>query len=147
MTGRADEPVTAETVEEFLQRPLTAHLATVGPRVRPVWFLWEEAAFWVLTGPWAQSWRDVQHDPKVALVVDLCDLATGETKQVVARGESELLAWDPDRGWRMLRRYLGDNVESWEKRFQAYVSGEHDSVWLRLPAPVPKLVDLSFVPS
>ncbi|GHA04301.1 hypothetical protein [Streptomyces purpurascens] len=33
-------------VDAFLRRPLTARLATNGPTVRPVWFLWEEDAFW-----------------------------------------------------------------------------------------------------
>jgi hypothetical protein len=45
-------------VDAFLREPLTARLATGGPTVRPVWFLWEEGAFWVLTGPWASAtWR------------------------------------------------------------------------------------------
>ncbi len=58
-------------VDEFLARPATAHLATVGPHVRPVWFLWEDGAFWILTGPWSRVMRDVQHDRQVALVVDV----------------------------------------------------------------------------
>ncbi|GAA2570690.1 hypothetical protein GCM10010424_11970 [Streptomyces lienomycini] len=31
--------------DTFLRRPLTARLATGGPTVRPVWFLWEDGAF------------------------------------------------------------------------------------------------------
>ncbi|MEU1944007.1 pyridoxamine 5'-phosphate oxidase family protein, partial [Streptomyces sp. NPDC020125] len=31
-------------VAAFLARPLVAQLATEGPRVRPVWFLWEDHA-------------------------------------------------------------------------------------------------------
>lgn len=134
-------------VREFLSRPLTAHLATHGPHLRPVWFLWENDAFWILTGPWSTVRRDLGIDPRVALVVDTTNLATGETKQVVATGQGEILPWDPDRGWRMLRRYLGDDTDAWDDRFQAYLRGESGSVWLRLSASGPTLIDLSFVPS
>ncbi|WP_079162768.1 pyridoxamine 5'-phosphate oxidase family protein [Streptomyces canus] len=57
-------------VESFLSQPLTARLATHGPTMRPVWFLWEEGAFWVLTGPWAKLFDHVRSNPRVALVVD-----------------------------------------------------------------------------
>ncbi|MDQ0753044.1 hypothetical protein QF034_007275 [Streptomyces africanus] len=74
-------------VDAFLRRPLTACLATNGPTVRPVWFLWEEGAFWVLTEPWARLFGRVRADPEVALVVDECDLV----RQVIARGRAELV--------------------------------------------------------
>ncbi len=134
-------------VEEFLARPATAHLATAGPHVRPVWFLWEEGAFWILTGPWSRVMRDVEHDRQVALVVDVSNLDTGEIKQVTARGRAELLPWDAERGRRLLRRYLGDDVSAWDNRFQRYIHLEQGCMWLRLPAKAPKLTDLSFVPS
>ncbi|MET9682835.1 amino acid permease C-terminal domain-containing protein [Streptomyces coeruleorubidus] len=50
-------------VDAFLRQPLTARLATNGPTVRPVWFLWEEGAFWVLTGPWTRLFDRVRADP------------------------------------------------------------------------------------
>ncbi len=37
-------------LDVFLEQPLVARLATAGPLIRPVWFLWEEKAFWWLTG-------------------------------------------------------------------------------------------------
>lgn len=73
-------------VDSFLQQPLTARLATHGPTVRPVWFLWEDGAFWVLTGPWTRLFHRVREDPAVALVVDECDPATGLVRQVIAGG-------------------------------------------------------------
>lgn len=57
-------------IDAFLSQPLTARIATDGPSVRPVWFLWEESAFWVLTGPWAKLFHRVSADPQIALVVD-----------------------------------------------------------------------------
>jgi hypothetical protein len=44
----------AFNVDSFLAQPLTARVATNGPTVRPAWFLWEDGAFWILTGPWAR---------------------------------------------------------------------------------------------
>ena len=38
-------------LEAFLARPLFCHLGTAseeGPRVSPLWFLWEEGAIWII---------------------------------------------------------------------------------------------------
>ena len=79
-------------VDAFLSQPLTARIATNGPTVRPTWFLWEDQAFWILTGPWARLPRLIQADPAIALVVDECNLATGLVRQVIARGRAEVPA-------------------------------------------------------
>ncbi|WP_026876841.1 pyridoxamine 5'-phosphate oxidase family protein [Jiangella gansuensis] len=50
-------------VDAFLARPLTARVATNGPTVRPAWYLWEDGAFWILTGPWARLADHVRADP------------------------------------------------------------------------------------
>ncbi len=45
-----DRPRSVE-LDEFLARPLFAHLATVvdgSPRESPVWFLWEHNALWII---------------------------------------------------------------------------------------------------
>lgn len=78
-------------VDAFLAQPLTARVATSGPTVRPTWYLWEEGAFWILTGPWATLPTRVRADPAIAIVVDVGDLATGLVRQVIARGRAELL--------------------------------------------------------
>jgi nitroimidazol reductase NimA-like FMN-containing flavoprotein (pyridoxamine 5'-phosphate oxidase superfamily) len=122
-------------VDAFLRRPLTARLATNGPTVRPVWFLWDEDAFWVLTGPWARLFDRVRSDPEVALVVDECDLATGLVRQVIARGRAELVPFDVERGRRKLVRYLGADEARWDERFVHYLHDDpalRGTVWLRL---------------
>jgi len=81
------------------------------------------------------------------LVVDVSDVDTGEAKQVVSRGVAELCPWDADRAWRMLRRYLGDDVAAWDVRFRSYMLGENGGIWVRLVAERLQLVDLSFEPS
>ena len=109
-------------VDAFLARPLTARLTTNGPTVRPAWYQWEDDAFWVFTGPWAKWFTRVQTDPSIALIVDTCDLDTGEILQVIAHGAVEIKDWDVDRGRQMLARYLGDVNASWPEEYQAYLS-------------------------
>ena len=50
-------------VDDFLAQPLVARVATNGPDVRPVWFLWEDGAFWWLTGPWSRLAEHLRDDP------------------------------------------------------------------------------------
>ncbi|SOE57251.1 Pyridoxamine 5'-phosphate oxidase [Streptomyces sp. OV198] len=134
-------------VDAFLRQPLTARMATGGPTVRPVWFLWEDEAFWVLTGPWARLFDRVKDDPKVALVVDECDLATGRVRQVIARGRAELVPFDVPRGRRKLSRYLGADEAVWDERFVRYLyddPGERGTMWLRLEPVSLTAMDLSY---
>jgi Pyridoxamine 5'-phosphate oxidase len=74
-------------LDSFLAQPLTARVATSGPTVRQAWFLWADGAFWILTGQWARLLARVEADPVIALVVDVCDLATGLVRQVIAAGQ------------------------------------------------------------
>ncbi|MGW4913765.1 pyridoxamine 5'-phosphate oxidase family protein [Streptomyces sp. NPDC004270] len=139
-------------VDTFLQQPLTARMATNGPTVRPVWFLWEDGAFWVLTGPWTRLFDRVKNDPNVALVVDECDLVTGSVRQVIARGQAELVPFDVQRGRRMLVRYLGVDEALWDARFVGYLyddPSERGTMWLRLTPASLTVQDLSYavVPS
>jgi nitroimidazol reductase NimA-like FMN-containing flavoprotein (pyridoxamine 5'-phosphate oxidase superfamily) len=134
-------------VDTFLQRPLTARLATSGPTVRPVWYLWEGGAFWVLTGSWARLPERVRADPAVALVVDECDVATGVARQVIARGRAELVPFDVERGRRKLVRYLGPDESRWDSRFTAYLHDDpakRGQLWLRLEPASLFVDDLSY---
>lgn len=94
-------------VAAFLAKPLVARVASSGPTVRPVWFLWEDGAFWWITGDYSRLPRRLAEDPRVALVVDTRDLATLEVLQVTARGDAEVVPFDEARAKRKLARYLG----------------------------------------
>jgi hypothetical protein len=134
-------------VDAFLRQPLTARIATSGPTVRPVWFLWEDGAFWVLTGPWARLFDRVKNDPNVALVVDECDLVTGRVQQVIARGQAELVPFDVPRGRRKLVRYLGADEALWDARFVGYLyadPSDRGTMWLRLTPASLTVQDLSY---
>jgi hypothetical protein len=115
--------------------------------VRPTWFLWEDQAFWILTGPWARLPRLIQADPAIALVVDECNLATGLVRQVIARGRAEVLPFDVPRGRRKLTRYLGADQARWDQRFLRYLLDdpvEKGTAWLRLRSDFLTAKDLSY---
>jgi nitroimidazol reductase NimA-like FMN-containing flavoprotein (pyridoxamine 5'-phosphate oxidase superfamily) len=102
---------------------LVARVATTsasGPTVRPVWYLWEGHAFWWLTGRWSKLGSLLDRDPRVAIVVDTCDLERGEVLQVTARGRAQVRPFDAERARRWGARYLGPDERSW-RRFQGSV--------------------------
>ncbi|MEO3753966.1 pyridoxamine 5'-phosphate oxidase family protein [Streptomyces sp. B6B3] len=134
-------------VTAFLAQPLTARVATNGPTVRPTWFLWEDEAFWILSGPWGRLHDRVRADPAIALVVDVCDVSTGLVRQVIARGRAEILPFDVARGHRKLSRYLGADERTWDDRFRRYLHddpAERGTVWLRLRPSSLRTQDLSY---
>lgn len=131
-------------VDEFLAQPLTARVATAGPTVRPTWYLWEDGAFWILSGPWARLLSRVREDPHVALTIDVCDVATGLVRQVIARGPAAVLPFDVPRGRRKLTRYLGPDEASWDHRFRRYLHEDVGTVWLHVVPDSLRATDLSY---
>jgi hypothetical protein len=105
-------------LEAFLAAPLVAHVATTGPSVRAVWFLWEDGAFWWLTGAWSRLSSVLKADPRVVLLVDSRDFATGAGLELCAEGDAEIYQLDTARACRVLRRYLGPDVSRWPECFQ-----------------------------
>lgn len=124
-------------VDAFLAEPLTARVATNGPTVRPLWYHWEDGAFWIINGPWAKLFERVQKDPKIALVVDVYERDTGRVLQVMASGAVEITPYDIPRARRMLHRYLGPDEASWSTAPDDYPGylrepGPPGAVWLKL---------------
>ncbi|PSK91760.1 nitroimidazol reductase NimA-like FMN-containing flavoprotein (pyridoxamine 5'-phosphate oxidase superfamily) [Murinocardiopsis flavida] len=137
-------------VDAFLARPLTARIATQGPTVRPAWYLWEDGVFWTLTGPWTKLYDRVRADPAIVLVVDVCDIGSGEVRQVIARGSAELVPFDTERGYRKLSRYLGAEEAQWDRRFRNYLRAdpaESGTMWLRMRPDRLTAKDLSYTPA
>jgi len=118
-------------IDDFLARPLTARVATDGPTVRPTWYLWEDGAFWILSGPWSRLPARIMERPRIALTVDVCELDTGVVLQVLASGDAEVRPFDVERGRRKLVRYLGADEERWDPRFRAYLQ-DAGAVWVYL---------------
>ena len=134
-------------LEAYLAQPLVARVATSGPTVRPVWFLWEDGCFWWLTGSWSALAQRLADDPVVALVVDTCDLATGRVLQVAASGAAEVVPLDRDRAVRKLTRYLGGDLSKWPARFLEPLDHPDTRLIRLLPRRRPTLRDLSFRPT
>ncbi|OZM80359.1 pyridoxamine 5'-phosphate oxidase family protein [Pseudonocardia sp. MH-G8] len=137
-------------VDAFLAQPLTARVATPTPTVRPTWFLWEDGAFWILTGPWARLRDHVRADPRLAVVVDTCDLTSGSVRQVIACGRGQIVEFDVARGRRKLVRYLGHDVERWDPRFRAYLFDDprdRGLEWVRMRPDRMTASDLSYEPA
>lgn len=133
-------------IDAFLEQPLVARLATLGPTIRPVWFLWEEHAFWWLTGSWSVLGRQLASDPEVAIVIDTCDLDTGEVKQVRAKGSAEVHPFDRARAYRKLSRYLGPDERRWDaSRFS--LEADATTKFVNLTPDRIDALDLSFRPS
>jgi PPOX class probable F420-dependent enzyme len=97
-------------IEALLARPILARLATTSPsgqpHVVPVWFLWEEGAAWISSYQSTRKVKDLERNPKCALVVDLPKATDGITA-VLLEGEVELLAGSrPEVRLRIERLYL-----------------------------------------
>ena len=130
----------------FLAQPLVACVATAGPSVRAVWFLWEDEAFWWLTGGWSRLPSILKADPRVALVVDTCDVASGEVLQLSAEGEAEIYQLDTGRACRILERYLGSDISRWPERFKRGTFHDPVTRLIRLEPSRLRAEDLSYEP-
>lgn len=89
----------------------------------------------------------MRRDPRLAVVVDVCDLATGLVRQVIARGSGELVPFDVPRGRRKLVRYLGDDEDRWDERFRRYLDDDpavSGTTWLRMRPDRISATDLSY---
>jgi nitroimidazol reductase NimA-like FMN-containing flavoprotein (pyridoxamine 5'-phosphate oxidase superfamily) len=133
-------------VDVFLARPLVARLATTGPAVRPIWFLWEDSTFWWLTGSYSRLAQMLHRDPRVALVVDTCDLVTGRVQVVSVRGVAEVVALDRERAIRKFIRYLGADEAHWDERFRASLFDPSTRLVRLVPSSL-RAWDRSFLPA
>lgn len=107
-------------LEDFLARPLFAHLSTVAgdgaPRDAPVWFLWEDGSLWVILNTRNRTVDDrVREDARTAVGVVDFEPATGRVQHVGLRGPAEIVEHDPDRVVRLLSQYLGPDRERWDR--------------------------------
>jgi hypothetical protein len=117
-----DRPGTVDP-DEFLSRPLFAHLATEsdeGPRESPVWFLWEDGAIWIIGSRRGDSFpARIERDPRCALGVVDFKRKDGLVHHVGMRGRASVEKFDPERARRLLQRYLDGPEDSWDSRFRA----------------------------
>lgn len=108
-------------LDEFLDRPLFCFLAQTspeGPRVSPLWYLWDDGALWMIAMLRNRSYPDrIRRDPRTAVAVVDFDPNTGLVQHVGFRGRATLEPFDEERATRLIGRYLGDEEAEWDERF------------------------------
>lgn len=110
-------------IDAFLQRPLFAHLATIGeegPCESPVWFLWEGAALWFIADEGSSFAKRLDKDARAAVGIIDFDLERGFLQHVGMRGTAHGLPMDRQRLRRLLERYVGPESE-WDAWFKEHV--------------------------
>lgn len=122
-------------LDEFLQRPLFAHLATAseqGPRSSPVWFLWEAGAIWILAHRASSTFdKRIERDPRCALSVVDYELSDGKVHHVGMRGRATVEPFHAERGKRLLSRYLAGSADDWDPTFVEVLEHPDDYVLVR----------------
>lgn len=123
-------------LEEFLTRPLFAHLATnseQGARESPAWFLWENQAVWIIGGTSFPT--NLKRDPRCAIGIVDFDPTRGRVQHVGIRGTAEVRPLDPHIVSRIFHKYLGEDETAWHPRFLPTPKGEDDVPLVRIETP------------
>ena len=106
---------------DVLDRPLFCFLAQqsdAGPRLSPLWFLWEDEAVWIVARLDGRSYPErVERDPRSAVAIVDFDPATGRVEHVGMRGAASLEPYDEARAHRLFGKYLGDDPAGWPGMF------------------------------
>lgn len=117
-------------LDDFLDRPLFCFLASStkqGPRVSPLWILWEDKYIWIIADTKTKTYaRRVEEDPRAALAIVDFEPRTGLVQHVGMRGKATLEPFDEDRANRLLGKYLGEDNEQWD---QDRFAGPWDERW------------------
>jgi len=125
-------------LDEFLARPLLAHLATSsehGARASVFWYLWEDKSVWMIVEEGYNTAQDrVRKDPRVALAFTELDAKAGQLYHVGMRGHASLEAWDDARAARLLQRYYRYLPGYRDGTFRPgdKATGRFPMVWLRV---------------
>ena len=112
-------------LDEFLSRPLYAHLATSsehGPRESPVWFHWDGTYLWIIGGTTFP--QNLKRDPRCAIGIVDWDPASGRSHHVGFRGRADVLPYDVAMARTIFRRYFGPHEDQWDRRFDDLFTGE-----------------------
>ena len=101
-----------ESLDTFLNRPLFSFFAQRsdnGPRLSPLWFLWEDDAIWHVARLDGRSYpKRVKQDPRTAIAIVDFNPGTGRVEHVGMRGEAILDLYDEQRANRLFQKYLGE---------------------------------------
>lgn len=139
-------------LDEFLTRPLFAHLATSsdeGARDVPLWFLWESDALWFIVVVSENTFQQrVQQDSRTAVGIVDFDVETGLVQHVSFRGRATVEPRGIERAKRVLSKYLGNDMEKWDqKRFVDGLNQPDNWLFVRFEPETAMIRDQSYLPS
>ncbi len=135
-------------LDEFLSRPLYAHLAHQsddGPRESPVWFHWDGVSLWIIGG--TSFPRNLTRSPRCALGIVDWDLATGRSQHVGFHGKPEVLPVDPAIARTILRKYFGPQEADWDRRFDDVFDADSPVAMVRIIPETAVVRDQSYTPT
>lgn len=115
-------------IDAFLDRPLFCFLAQAssdGPRLSPLWFLWEEGTIWCIATRSRSYVERIEADPRTALAIVDFDPGAGRVQHVGMRGRARIETFDPELAARLLARYLGHDEADWPDRFRDLPAADH----------------------
>lgn len=134
-------------LDEFLSRPLYAHLAHAseqGPRESPVWFHWDGAALWIIGGTSFPA--NLRREPRCAIGIVDWDPASGLSQHVGLRGRAEVLPFDTAVARTIFGKYFGPDEERWDPRFREDIEGETGVPLIRFTPETVVMRDQSYKP-
>ena len=139
-------------LEEFLDRPLFAHLATSsveGAQDVPLWFLWEDSALWFIVVVSENTFHQrVQKNPRTAVGIVDFNVKTGFVQHVSFRGQATVEPWDFEKAKRVLSKYLGSDMTAWDqKRFGEGLDDPEDMLFVKFQPETVMIRDQSYRPS
>ncbi len=106
--------MTREEIEDLLGLEVPAHLATIDPdgypRITPIWFLWENGAFYMTSVEDKIQLRNLHRNPAASVSVDIESPDSGKgyrsNRQVKAKGAVRLFKDDGSWTRRITLKYL-----------------------------------------
>jgi len=131
-----------EIINEFLQQPLIARMATADltgqPHVVPVWFGWDGSTLWISSYSNTRKVVELEKNPKISIVIDVAK-ENGENKGVIFEGVVELIreprSYLRDKFVWIYTRYLGsDGVLETEP--QSWIEDPHNLLIKLMPDKV-----------
>src|SRR5436309_7710847 len=135
-------------LDEFLSRPLYAHLAhssDYGPRESPVWFHWDGEFIWIIGGETFP--KNLKRDPRCALGIVDWHPPTGRSQHVGIRGTAEVLPFDAAMARTIFRRYFGPDEADWDSRFDEVFTDESGLAMVRITPETVVMCDQSYRPT
>ncbi len=115
--------------QAVLPQPLMVMLATTcpdGPRIAPMWFLWEDGALWMPSDAGASTVTRLAEDTAVAAEIVQFSAEDGVLLHLGLRGRAEVCPMDVPRFKRLLAKYLGPDESAWNPWFIAHVARYDD---------------------